>query len=465
MGRRVVLSPRFPLSVVANQGHEKHYAEAFRKLYYHLYSNSQVSRAERLMTDLSNLLLCRIVGEREAARHGDESLTRFMQQGCSSQETLLPLLRRSFPHLSDEAESFSLGDTTLREGMRILEGLSLREAPAHALGEAFQSLIGPRLRGDKGQFFTPRSLVRAMVRVLAPFRDAKVVDPACGTGGFLAETQVYWKERDESGYLVGVDKDRDLCRLSEAILEVVAPDANAVWNLNSLEVGNFDDEDGFQSPLAADYVLTNPPFGAKIKITDAAILNSYALGHHWKETTAGWVQEKSVREAQDPQILFIELALKLLKPGGMLGMVLPEGVFGNSGTAYVWDFLRSHGTIEALIDCPRNTFQPSTDIKTNVLFFRKSLDANAVKAQSLGYEKVRMAVALHCGHDRRGRTQLADESPIADDYPLIGETYHRKDSAVWQNVTLSRPYYLCPCYYDSTVRTALDDTSVQWALI
>ena len=450
------------LSDVTDQKQTKPYVEAFRKFYYHLYSNSQVSRAERLMTDLSNLLLCRIVGEREAARNGDDTLERFIEKRQSAQQTLLPLLRRSFPHLSDGDEGFSLDDATLREGLQMLEGLSLREAPAHALGEAFQSLIGPRLRGDKGQFFTPRSLVRAMVRVLAPMPGAKVVDPACGTGGILAETQIYWEEKDQTGLLVGVDKDRDLCRLSEAILEVVAPGANTVWNLNSLELRPCEGEQELQSPFGADYVLTNPPFGAKIKITDPAILKNYVLGHRWKETSSGWIQDEVVRDAQDPQILFIELAIRLLRPGGMLGIVLPGGVFGNSGTAYVWDFLRAHGKIEALIDCPRNTFQPSTDIKTNVLFFRKSLEKEGNKLQPVGYERVRMAVALHCGHDRRGRTQLVDESPIADDYPEIGETYHQKKSSVWQDVTLSKPYYLCPRYYDSSVRTALDDLSMQW---
>lgn len=463
------LSISFSLDFVASgnltEGNgDKSYAEAFRKLYFYLYSNSNVSRAERLMTDISNLLLCRIVGEREEKECGDDSLKRFVRGGESAETTLLPLLRQSFPHLSDDADSFSLGDSMLRDGMRILEGLSLREAPAHALGEAFQALIGPRLRGDRGQFFTPRSLVKAMVRVLAPQPGAKVVDPACGTGGFLGETQAYWSERGESGHLVGVDKDRDLCRLSEAMLELVAPDKNAVWNFNSLEPNALPQYESEKSPYGADYVLMNPPFGAKIKITEPEILRSFALGHRWKETPQCWVQEKSVRDAQDPQILFIELALRLLKPGGVMGIVLPEGIFGNSGTAYVWDFLRARGRIEALLDCPRTTFQPSTDIKTNVLFFRKDVENKTLARVPHGREKVRMAVALHCGHDRRGRHQRADGHSLADDYPLIGDSYHQEKSNVWQNVTLTQPYYLCPRYYDSTVKEFLNAESRRWGV-
>jgi type I restriction enzyme M protein len=445
-------------------GHEKLYATAFRKLYYHLYSNSNVSRAERLMTDLSNLLLCRIVGEREAQRNGDDHLRRFIYDGASSEQTLLPLLQGAFPHLSDGGESFSLNDNTLRDGLRLLSGLSLCEAPAHALGEAFQSLIGPRLRGDKGQFFTPRSLVRAMVQIVAPHEGSTVVDPACGTGGFLAETQSHWAARGEAGRLIGIDKDRDLCRLSEAMLEIIAPDSNAVWNLNSLDRRALEKLDN-NSPFGADYVLTNPPFGAKIKVTEREVLQGFALGHRWRETANGWRQETTVRDAQDPQILFIELSIALLKPGGLLGIVLPEGVFGNSGTAYVWDWLRSQGRIEALLDCPRTTFQPSTDIKTNVLIFRKATDPEA--ALQTGAEQVWTAVALHCGHDRRGRTHRADGSAFPDDFPPIGETFAlRKNTntdtkVLWQHTVITQPYYLCPRYYDSATRNALEQEATR----
>jgi type I restriction enzyme M protein len=447
---------------VTTTGHEKLYATAFRKLYYHLYANSNTSRAERLMTDLSNLLLCRIIGEREEVRHGDRSLHRFVNAGDPSDETLLPLLRRAFPHLTDEGESFSLPDTTLREGLRLLSGLSLREAPAHALGEAFQALIGPRLRGDKGQFFTPRSLVRAIVQIAAPPPGAKVVDPACGTGGFLAETQAYWSARGQQGFLVGLDKDRDLCRLSEALLEIVAPGDNAIWNANSLDHDVLEPEGEPFSPFKADYVLMNPPFGTKIKITEREILRRFALGYRWRETADGWRKEISLRDAQDPQILFVELAVKFLRPGGLLAIVLPEGVFGNNGTAYVWDWLRSQGHIEALLDCPRTTFQPSTDIKTNVLFFRKAVAGELSVAA--GEERVWTAVALHCGHDRRGRTHRTDGTALPDDYPAIGESYEHREAhaepgqaSIWQRTKLSQPYYLCPRYYDALPRRALKE--------
>jgi type I restriction enzyme M protein len=429
---------------------EKTYTAAFRKLYYHLYSNSSASRAERIISDLSNLLLCKIAAE---MNNGAETLDAFLNEEGSANELLLPVLLKSFPHLISEDERFYLQDKVLRYGLEELASLSLRSAPAHVMGEAFQALMGPRLRGDKGQFFTPRSLVRAMVCVLRPPIEAKVVDPACGTGGFLVETHsLQTTERPNGlqanyGGLIGIDKDRDLCRLAEAMLEIAAPGRGVVLNLNSLDYETLSRLSEHISPLEADFVLTNPPFGARIKVTEKPILEQFALGHKWRWGGSRWQIERQVRDAQDPQILFIELCIRLLRPGGQMGIVLPEGVFGNSNMGYVWDFIRSQGEITALLDCPRTTFQPSTDTKTNVLFFKKTADSTHLSSRT---KKVWTAVALYCGHDRRGRTTKSHGEPYPDDFLEIGSEFATKDHAAkfWQYTEITNPYYLCPRYYD-----------------
>jgi type I restriction enzyme M protein len=123
-----------------------------------------------------------------------------------------------------------------------------------------------------------------------------------------------------------------------------------------------------------------------------------------------------------------------LKPGGRMGIVLPEGMFGNKGTSYIWDWLRERGDILGLLDCPRTTFQPGTDTKTNVLFFRRQNG----KIRSRGGLKTKIAVALHCGHDRRGRTHYSNGRPYADDFPEIGASFHRSSTLgnPWKTVTL-----------------------------
>ncbi len=430
---------------------EKIYASAFKKLYYHLYSNSNSSRSEKIMSDLSNLLLCKIVAERTNAL---DVIANFLDKKGTANGLLLPLLKENFPHLITDEDKFYLDDKALRYGLGELSGLSLQSASAHVMGEAFQALMGPRLRGDKGQFFTPKSLVKAMIAILNPAREAKVVDPACGTGGFLVETQSFQSNavggiQDQPfGKLIGIDKDKDLCRLAEATMEIVAPERGIILNCNSLDMKALMNLPEDRSPFNADYVLTNPPFGAKIKVTEREILKQFRLGHKWAYSDSGWVQDSQLRDAQDPQILFIELCIGLLKPGGQMGIVLPEGVFGNTNMGYVWDFIRGQGTIVALLDCPRTTFQPSTDTKTNVLFFEKN-ETSSPKEKS---SKAWMAVALNCGHDRRGRVVKSNGESYPDDYPLIGDSFKIRSMELtpWQHVEITDPYYLCPRYYDKS---------------
>jgi type I restriction enzyme M protein len=432
---------------------EKIYAATFKKLYYHLYSNSNSSRSEKIMSDLSNLLLCKIVCERT---NQQDVVTNFLNKQGTANELLLPLLRKAFPHLISEDDKFYMDDKTLRYGLGELSDLSLQSASAHVMGEAFQALMGPRLRGDKGQFFTPKSLVKSMISILNPSRSGKIVDPACGTGGFLVEAQSFQDENfndieiQSLGKFIGIDKDKDLCRLAEATLEIVAPERGIVLNFNSLDIKTLMKLPEHQSPFNADYVLTNPPFGAKIKVTEKEILKQFSLGHKWLYDNSGWHQENQLRDAQDPQILFIELCIKLLKPGGQMGIVLPEGVFGNTNTGYVWDFIRNQGHIIALLDCPRTTFQPSTDTKTNVLFFEKY--KNEPLDNKNHSQKVWMAVALNCGHDRRGRTTKTNGDMYPDDYPIIGDSFKTRSTELtpWQYTEITDPYYLCPRYYDKS---------------
>jgi type I restriction enzyme M protein len=130
-----------------------------------------------------------------------------------------------------------------------------------------------------------------------------------------------------------------------------------------------------------------------------------------------------------------------------MGIVLPEGVFGNRQEGYVWAWLREQGSITALLDCPRTTFQPSTDTKTNVLFFEKATKPkNSALAKE---EKVWIAAALHCGHDRRGRTERPDGSAHKDDFDRLARTFPRNGArhGSWKKVELTKPFYVVPRYY------------------
>ena len=433
-----LFSPASPATSPANL------PEAFRRLYFNLYTNSTASRSERLLEDLSFLLLLKLAFELDAS--ATELHTYRRDANAKADTLLLPLLRRTFPGLVDDHQRFGIGDQAIRTALSDLEGVQLSVAPAHVLGEAFQALIGPRLRGDKGQFFTPRSLVHAMVEILAPQPNESVLDPACGTGGFLVEAHAFQSRTGTPhARLVGVDKDHDLFRLSSALLRITAKTRSNTFEFNALDPAQWYrvGTDLF------DVVLTNPPFGTRIGLRDRAILETYSLGHQWisHEADTKWRMTPIVLGAQAPQVLFLELCVRKLKPGGRLGIVLPEGVFGNKGDAYIWHWLQTQGTVYALLDCPRTMFQPSTDTKTNVLFFKK----RSARADGQ-HDSVRIGVAMRCGHDRRGRTHLSDGSLHPNDLPQLARDFHSsaKDST-WRDARVNWSY-MVPRYYAQDLR-------------
>ena len=161
-------------------------------------------------------------------------------------------------------------------------------------------------------------------------------------------------------------------------------------------------------------VLTNPPFGSKIPVSGEDKLRQYDLAYKWKKDkkTGAWTKG-SLKDSESPQVLFIERNLEFLADYGRMGIVLPDGVFGNETFGYIRNWLSKHGRIIAIVDIPVETFQPHTATKTSVLFFQK-LPQNKIPKN---YE-VFMAIADTCGHDRRGN-EIG-----SDDIQLVAAKYH-----------------------------------------
>lgn len=422
---------------------ETNHYDTFERLYYSLYSNSNTTRSEVILDDLSKLLFLVFLSYK---KRDTLSLSDWAASALSAEETLMPLLRQHFPSNYGANDSFSMNDDVLRGAIRVLLSLDLSAASNSILSDAFQALIGPRLRGEKGQFFTPRSLVKAMVQIANPKPTDKIVDPAAGTGGFLIESHCFLREhfgsKITSASLIGIEKDFSLQRLGDAMVSIVTNGQAKLVCSNSLTIHPSNDL-GALDPFGADIVLTNPPFGSKIGVTDQNILRRFSLGHIWAYSAREkkWYENTATRKSQDPQILFLELCLHLLRPDGLLGIVLPEGLFGNRSAGYIWDYVRSQAELESMIDCPRTTFQPSTDTKTNVIFLRK----RSLPAQE--NDLVRISVARHCGHDRRGKTQWASGEFVQNDFAMIGGSFASKENEHWVSCPIEDPYYLVPRYY------------------
>jgi len=347
-------------------------------------------------------------------------------------------------------EEITLSDRALAFMVSELAKYDFGRTDVDAKGAAYQEIVGTNLRGDRGQYFTPRGAIKLVVSILDPKPNERVIDPACGTGGFLTATLAHLahKFQQEKGIEPGAESTQELLSIQERLGEFVkknlfgadfdpflvrAAQMNAVmasnaeahlFNLNSLEFPAGHLPGRVEAEKVAklgtmDVVMTNPPFGSEIPITDPNILRNFDLAHIWERTEDGGFRNTGrLQGSVAPEVLFIERCVDWLKPGGRMGIVLPDGILGNLGDEYIRWWILRHTWVLASIDLPVEVFivEANVNILTSLLFLKKKTDQE-LKASDLGRTKdypVFMAVAEKVGFDRRGNT-LYKRSPDGEE--------------------------------------------------
>jgi len=315
-----------------------------------------------------------------------------------------------------------------------------------AVAEAFEIFIGPSLKGGQGQFFTPRNVVKMVVDLLNPGIDDRIIDPACGSGGFLVEALRHvWREVEVKGKeygwppheifaekqkvaiknFRGIDKDSFLSKVAKAYMAILGDGRGGVYCENTLDsMQNWKSESRNNVlPGTFDLVLTNPPFGKKLAIDTTETLTQFELGHEWKAIDDNEFQKGAVLDKQTPQILFIERCLDLLKPDGRMGIVLLESIFGMPKYRHVVNYMMSRARINAIVTLPEDLFQPHTHAKTCVVILEKT-------KSSKGDYPIFMCDVKWCGHDSRGNPTLRvnekGEKVLLDEIPLVAPLFHKK---------------------------------------
>jgi type I restriction enzyme M protein len=312
---------------------------------------------------------------------------------------------------------------------------SLLESDIDVKGRAYEEIVGSNLRGDRGEFFTPRNICKMAVNMLNPGERQLILDPACGTGGFLitamnyviekirgaeiekwgnverAETAIRERvQRYANSFIVGIDLNPNLVKASKMNMVMNNNGTGGLYQGNSLKPPVTWDEDLRARKLfgKVDLLFTNPPFGSKIPIDEPSILEGYDLGHNWNynSKTDRWTKTDAVQKSQPPEILFVERCVKFLKPGsGRAAIVLPDGILGSPGLGYVREWILRNTRVLASVDLHPDTFQPHVSIQTSVLILQRKTDEEIAVEAAAGrmndYE-VFLAVANHIGHDKRG---------------------------------------------------------------
>jgi type I restriction enzyme M protein len=315
-----------------------------------------------------------------------------------------------WPGIFKEGDDIDLAKRHLQVCVGPIEGVRLMGSNLRIMDDAFEYLLPTEAKKKKGQFFTPRHVVEMCVRMLNPKRNEYVMDPACGSGGFLLhamdwcypatdnEQRETRKHKYASKYLWGIDFEQRAAKTSRSLM-LIAGDGHT--NIFGPDVSSLDPRTWYESAsgqqlmqglrlakltgkkipenetlkdddkaweyfvdLKFDVILANPPFAGEMK--DRKMLAHYDLA---KPALKRAGDDKAPKEERD--VLFIERILRMLKPGGRAAIVLPQGKFNNSSLAFIREWILKRARLLAVVGLHPNTFKPHTGTKTSVLFVQK----------------------------------------------------------------------------------------------
>ena len=432
----------------------------FKTCHNHIYVNDGMQKQPAFF-ELLKVIFCKIEDERNIPNPLEFYTTSEERSNPDGQLTVQKRISKIFQRVKkrhgkifDANDEIKLTPRSLAYIVSELQRYSLLNTNIDIKGKAYEEIVGANLRGDRGEFFTPRNVMKMTVEMINPKINERVVDTSCGTGGFVVTAMTHVIDQIEHSFVteLGVEKkdwDADTIRAFQDKISEVAgtyffgfdinPDLvkatkmNMVMNNdgsgNILQTNSLlpphEWNDEFRTRLAEalgiqksairnhksieffDVIVTNPPFGSKIPIKDKSILEQFDLAHIWEndKKKGTWTMTERLQSSVPPEILFIERCTQFLVPGGRLGIVLPDSILGSPGLGYIREWLIQNHRIVASIDLHQDTFQPRNGTQTSVLFLQKKTqvqkDAEEKSGQMADYN-IFMAMVEKIGHDKRG---------------------------------------------------------------
>ncbi len=438
----------------------------FKRCHDYIYGNE--GRKKDAFWELLNLIFCKIYDEkrRYLCAERNETYHRQFWVGVTERNTpegqaaVAERIRDIFKQLKTDTifsevfagnEEISLSDYGVAYVASEIAKYSFLDATVDVKGTAYETIVSNTLKQEAGQFFTPRNVIKCMVEILNPTVNSRVLDPACGSGGFIvmvldhvrrqitknmypelegalleakANTDaVNDKVREYAEKMIfGFDFDPDLKKAAKMNMVMAGDGHSNIYNINSLEYPNgtlpdvpkvtasvamsvkdqgdleaCDNAYSLENAMGKfDCIFTNPPFGSKVEVA-ASIAENYEL----KSFTA-------------PEVLFIEQCYNFLKPGGKMGIVLPDGILGNPNTESVRKWILEHFKLLASVDLPVETFLPQVGVQASLLFLQKKTALERLVDPNSEMYDVFMAIAEKVGKDRRGNVIYEKDDDGAD---------------------------------------------------
>ena len=430
--------------------------KTFRRCHDYIYGNEGMKKTA--FWELLNLIFCKLYDEKRRysdAREGISYRRRYWvgvkeQNSEEGRRTVAERIKgifeelkesRTFSDVFDGSEQIMLSDRGIAYVAGELAKYSFLDATVDVKGTAYETIVSNTLKQEAGQFFTPRNVIKCMVQMLDPGPDTCILDPACGSGGFLVTAldhvrrkmaQRLWPELDEvhldsrmnspevdemvrnyaETMVFGFDFDPDLKKAARMNMVMAGDGHSNIYNINSLEypqgskpdkaligaavmrrvelrdcAAECDEQYGEDNALGKfDMVFTNPPFGTKVEV-EPDIVSRYELG---------------LMGYRAPEVLFIEACYNFLKPGGKMAIVLPDGILGNPNTEPVRLWILKHFRLLASVDLPVETFLPQVGVQASLLFLQKKTYSEQLSDYTKEDYDIFMAIVEHVGKDRRG---------------------------------------------------------------
>ena len=395
---------------------------AFRRILRTLYANTNIGRREKLGSEMTKIIFAKLEDEKTYA----DRPPQFRAQAGEKPKEVARRVKVLFGRVRDELkhdgvfaahDTITLDDRSIAWVVGQLERGSLLNTDSDVVGDAFEVFSESKFIGEKGEFFTPRGVVRIAVKLADPAPRDTVCDPACGSGGFLIHAMKHvwdrmagdpeWRGAPDlpdrrkqmaARSFFGIDKETDLVKIAKAHMAIAGDGRSNIVHENALhKAEDFAGDAAHHLVENGDFrrfdmVLTNPPFGTKTKVL-AIEVAGFMLGTKWRRKGDRWEHAIDLVD-RDPYVLFVERCLGLLVDGGSLAIILPETVFHAPSLGYLRQFLLNGNNVRAVIDLPHNTFRPHCNAKTCLLVLRKA------EAQQ---ERIVMATPKEMGHDHTGR--------------------------------------------------------------
>lgn len=384
----------FALEVVAEDELTRRFSQAHQALW----GGGELNPSEAF-DELDKLIFCKLWDERKLRRPGEPYDFQIYTEETKekTERDLLERLKKLYEEgRKRDPEVFKddirLSSSKARVVVSYLEGINLSDTDLDSKGRAFETFMGSFFRGDFGQYFTPRVIVKFIVDVLPITHESIVLDTSCGSGGFLlhaldkvrrqadehfkpgtAKHHRHWHDFAQHN-LYGIEINEQIARTAKMNMiihddghtNVVAADGL----LPADEIRAKTKNEGFRKDHF-DFIITNPPFGSTVKQTEKAYLNQYRLATR----NVDWLNPKSKaaeRPGQDTEILFIEQCSHYLAEGGYLAIVIPDGILTNSSLQYVRDEIEDLYRIVAVVSLPQTAFTATgAGVKSSVLFLKK----------------------------------------------------------------------------------------------